>query len=143
MIHIRIIEALQHVAGELLQLFDGQVERLHEFVELHLMDILGDDLVLTGVAHDIHATQEGHRTQNRMRTVQQCHLTFVVGLLRGHEQHVQSGLVGWELLCYLPRGLNHPEVEVLGLNHEVVAIRNLLLNLGDILAGEARHDTIH
>ena len=60
MIHVGVIEALQYVAGELLQLLYRQVERLHEFVELHLMDILGDDLVLTGVAHDIHTTQEGH-----------------------------------------------------------------------------------
>ena len=67
----------------------------------------------------------------------------MVGLLGGYEQHVQTGLVGRKLLGHLPRGLDHPEVEVLGLYHEVVAIRNLLLDLFYLLAGEPRHDTVH
>ena len=56
---------------------------------------------------------------------------------------MQTSLVGGELLGHLSWSLDHPEVEVLGLNHQVVAVRNLLLNLGNLLAGESRYDTVH
>ena len=56
---------------------------------------------------------------------------------------MQTSLVGGELLGYFLRSLDHPEVEGLSLNHEVVAVTDLLLNLLDLIAGEARHDTVH
>ena len=56
---------------------------------------------------------------------------------------MQSSFVCGELLGYFLRSLDHPEMEGLGLYHEVVAIRDLLLNLSNLLAGEARYDTVH
>ena len=142
MVDIRVVEALQHVAGKLLQLVHRQVERLHQLVELHLMEVLADHLMVAGIANDVHAAQEGYGRENGMRTVEEGHLTLMVGLLGGHEQHMQSGLVGRELVGHLLRGLDHPQVEVLGLYDEIVAIADLLLDLCDLLTREARNDTV-
>jgi len=138
----RVVEALQHVAGELLELVHREVERLHELLELHLVDVLRDDLVVAGIAHNVDAAEEGNGREHGVRAVEQGDLTLVVGLLRGNEQHVESGFVGGELGGYLLRGLDDPEVEVLGLYDEVVAIRDLLLNLGNLLAGEAGDNAV-
>ena len=40
MVYVRVVKALEHVTGKLLQLLDGQVECLHQLVELYLVDIL-------------------------------------------------------------------------------------------------------
>ena len=56
---------------------------------------------------------------------------------------MESGLVGGEFLGYLLWSLDYPEVEGFSLYDEVVAIRNLLLNLSDFLAWEARNDTVY
>ena len=56
---------------------------------------------------------------------------------------MQASLVGRELLSNLLWSLDDPEMEVLGLYDEVVAIADLLLNLGNLLAGEARNDTVY
>ncbi len=143
MVNIRVVETLQHVTGKLLQLLHREIERLHEFVELHLMDVLRDDLMVAGITDDVHTTQEGHRRKHGVRTIEQRHLTLVVRLLRGYEQHMQTGLVSGELLGHFLRSLDDPEVEVLGLYDEVVAVTDLFLYLLDLIAGEARHDTVY
>ena len=66
--------------------------------------------------------QECNGREHGVRAIQQRHLTLVVRLLAGYEQHVQSGLVGGELVGHLFRSLDNPQVEVLGLYDEVVAI---------------------
>ena len=78
-----------------------------------------------------------------MRAVQQRYLALVVRFLRGHEEHVQASLVSRELLGYFLRSLDDPQVEVLSLYDEVVAIADLLLNLLDFVAGEAGHDAVY
>ena len=65
-----------------------------------------------------------------------------------HEEHVQAGLVGGELFGQLAQrevlgGLDDPQVEDFGLHYEVVGIADLLLDLSNLLAGEARHDAVN
>ena len=55
MVDERIVKALQHVAGKLLEFVHREVEGLHQLVELHLVDVLADDLVVAGVAYNVHA----------------------------------------------------------------------------------------
>ena len=52
-----------------------------QLIKLYLVDILRDDLVVAGIANDIHAAEECYRRENGVRTIQQCNLTLVVGLL--------------------------------------------------------------
>ena len=40
MVYVWVVEALEHVAGKLLQLLHRQVECLHQLVKLYLVDIL-------------------------------------------------------------------------------------------------------
>ena len=56
---------------------------------------------------------------------------------------MQASLVSGELLGNLFWCLDYPQVEVLGLYYQVVAIRNLLLNLGNLLAWESWYDTVN
>ena len=78
-----------------------------------------------------------------MRTIQQGYLTLVVRLLRRNEEHVEAGFVGREFLGYFLWCLDHPEVEGLSLDNEVVAITDLFLNLLDLIAWEAWYDTVY
>ena len=56
---------------------------------------------------------------------------------------MQSSLVGGELSLDFLRSLDDPQVEVLSLYDEVVAIADLLLNLSNLLAGESRNDAVN
>ena len=148
MVYERILKALQHILCKLLQLFHRQVEGLHQLVKLHLMYILAQNGVLASVAHNVHATQISHRREHGVRTVQQCHLTSVIRLLVVGNEHMQTGLLCWELLLHLFDGhvlslLNHPEVEALSLHDKIVLVAYLLLYLLDGVAWEARHDAVY
>ena len=147
-VHIRVVEALQHIACELAEFVHRQVEGLHEFLELHFVDILSDNGVVASVAHDVDTAEVSHRREDGVGTVEQGNLTLVVGFLRLSDEHMQPGFLCGELLAQLLNGhvlgfLDNPEVEYLGLHHEVVVVAHFLLDSGDVLAGEARHDTVH
>lgn len=57
MVNIRIVEALKHTLAILLQLVHREIEGLHEFVELHLADILAEHGMIAGIAHDVDTRQ--------------------------------------------------------------------------------------
>ena len=78
-----------------------------------------------------------------MRPVQQSHLSPVVRLFVGHKAHVQAAFCSRELLRHAFRCFDDPEVECFALHDELVFVLQFLLNLFDVLAGEARHDTVH
>ena len=107
------------------------------------MDVLADNLVVAGIAHDVHAAKKGHWRQHSVRAVEQSDLALVVRLLRRNKQYVESSLVCGELFGHFLGGFNHPKVEVLGLHHQVVAIAYLLLNLCNLLARETGHDAVN
>ena len=72
----------------------------------------------------------------------------MVRLLALGDEHIQTCLIGGELGTqifdrHILRFLDNPEVENLGLNNQVVCITHFLLNSCDILAGEARNDTVY
>ena len=76
-----VVETLQHIAGKLLQFLNGQVEGLHQFFELNLVDILADDIVLTGITHNVDAAEECNGRENGVRTIEKCDFTLMVRLL--------------------------------------------------------------
>lgn len=78
-----------------------------------------------------------------MRPVQQSHLSPVVRLFVWHKAHVQAAFCSRELLRHAFRCFDDPEVECFALHDELVFVLQFLLNLFDVLAGEARHDTVH
>ena len=78
-----------------------------------------------------------------MRPVQQGHLSPVVRLFVGHKAHVQAAFCSRELLRHAFRCFDDPEVKCFALHDELVFVLQFLLNLFDVLAGEARHDTVH
>ena len=83
-----------------------------------------------------------------MRTVEQCYLTLVVWSLRLSNKYVETCLICREFLaqllaCHVLCLFDNPEVEDFSLNNEVVAIANLLLNLSNLIAWEARNDTVN
>ena len=148
MINIRVVETLQYVSGKLLQLVHRKIQGLHQLLELYFMDILTDHLVVASIAYDIHATQISHRTQYGVRTIQQGHLTLVVRLLTLSDEHVQASLLCRELCAqvldrHIGRLLDYPEVEDLCLYNEVVCIRNLLLDVSNLLTWESGNDTVY
>jgi hypothetical protein len=107
------------------------------------MDVLANDLMVAGITNDVDTAEESDRREYGMRAVEQGDLTLVVRLLTGYEQHMKARLVGRELTGDLSWCLDYPQVEVLSLYDEVVAIAYLLLYLGNLLAWEARHDAVY
>ena len=78
-----------------------------------------------------------------MRTIEQGHLALVIRFLTWHEEHMETSLVSRELVGHFLGSLNHPQMEGLSLNNEVVAVTNLLLDLSNLLAGETWNDTVN
>ena len=147
MVDKRVVEALQHVAGKLLQFVHREVEGLHQFVELHLVDVLANDLVVASVANDVDTAEVGNRRKHGMRTIEEGHLALVIGLLALCDEHVKTGFLGGEFSAQLFAShvfcfLNHPKVENLGLHDQVVLVADFLLYFGDFLAGEAGDDAV-
>lgn len=95
MLYIGIVETLQYVSSEFLSTRRyRQVQRLHQFIELHFADILADDRMIAGVTHNVYAGEIGHRRKYGVRAVQQGNLFFHGKGASGlHEEHVQSGFV--------------------------------------------------
>ena len=104
--------------------------------------------MLTGITHDVQTCKESNWRKDCVRTVEQCHLTLVVGRLVVGEHHVQPGLVGREFTGKLLQrqvrcGLYDPQMESFGLHHHLIGIAHFLLNGFNVLAGETRHDAVH
>ena len=103
---------------------------------------------MASVADDVDTAEVSNRREDGVRTIQESDLTCVVWLLALGDEHVETGLVGRELLTQLGDRhvgwlLDDPEVEDLGLYHQVVAIASTLLELVDVLAWEARNDAVN
>ena len=148
MVNIRVVEALQHVAGKLLQLVHWQIQGLHQLFKLYLVDVLADYLMVAGIANDVNAREISHGRENGVRTVEQGHLALVVWLLAFGDEHMQAGLLcgefGTQVFdAHVGWLLDDPEVEDLCLYDEVVGIGNLLLDIGNLLAGESGNDAVN
>ena len=148
MIHIRVVEAFQNITGKVAQFIHGQVQCFHQFLELHLMDILAYHLVVAGISYDVYAREESDRGEHGMRTVQQGNLTLMIRLLALGDEHVQTRFLSRELLTqrldtHVLRLLNYPEMEGLGLYHQVVFVSYFLLNISYFLTWEAWYDTVN
>ena len=148
MVNVRVVETLQNVGTELLQLLHREVEGLHEFLELYLVDVLTDNLVVASIADDVNAREVSNRRENGVRTVEQRNLTLVVRSLALGDENVKTCLLCRELLAELLDRhicwfLDNPEVEDFCLNNEVVLVANLLLDVGNLLAWEARNDAVN
>ena len=148
MVNKRVVETLQHVGCKLLQFVHREVESFHQLLELHLVDVFANHLMVAGVANDIDTAEVSHWGEDGVRAIEQCHLALVVGLLALGNQHVQAGFLSGEFgaklfACHILGLLNHPEVEDFGLHHQVVLVANLLLDVGNLLAGEAGNDAVN
>ena len=104
--------------------------------------------MLAGIAHDVQSCQESYGREHGVRSIEQGHLTLVVGRLVVCENHVKTRFVCRELPCQLFDGqvgsrLNNPKVEGFSLNYHLVGITHFLLDSVDILAREAGDDTVH
>ena len=147
-IYVRVVETLQHTLAVGFQFLLRQVERLQQFVEHHFVDVLTQHLMVACIANDVDAAEVGDRTEHGVRTVQQRHFALVIRFLALGDEDVQSGFVSRELGFqffdrHVLRFLDHPEVEDLGLHHEVVVVTHFLLDSRDVFAREARYDTVH
>ena len=148
MIHEGVAEALHHIVSKAAQLIFRQIQRRQQLLVHHAANEGADDLVLTGIADNVQSSQEGHRREHGVRTVEQRHLTLMVGRFVVREDHMQPCLISRELAGQLfqrqiGRSLDDPEMEGFRLNHHLVSIAHLLLNGIDIFTREARHDAIH
>lgn len=147
MVDKRVVETLEDVGSKLLKLLHREIEGLHKLIELHLMDVFADDRVVASVADDIDAAEECDRREDGVRAIEESYLTLVVRLLALSDEDMETSLLCGELLAkilnaHVLRLLDDPEVENLSLDDEVVRIANRLLNLSDVLTGEARDNAI-
>ena len=72
----------------------------------------------------------------------------MIGSLALSDEYMETSLLCGELLTkrsasHVGRTLDNPEVEDLGLDHQVVGIAGTLLQLGDVLAWEAGNDAVN
>ena len=79
MLDIRIAEAQQHVARELLQFVLRQGQRGDNFLRQGVGQPGAHLRVVDGVAHGFQAGQQGHGHQRRMAAVEDAHLALLVG----------------------------------------------------------------
>ena len=148
MVYVWVVETLQYVGSKLLKLFHRQVQSLHKLVELYLVDVLADNLVVASIANDVDTAEECNWRQYCVRTIEQCNLALVVWFLALCDENVQTSLFCREfcaklLACHVLSLFDNPEVEDFCLYNEVVLVRNLLLNLSNLLAWESRNDTVY
>ena len=147
MVNEWVIETLKDIGRELLKFVDGEVEGLHEFIELDLVDVASYNRVVAGVANDVNAAKVGHGREDSVGTVEEGDLTFMVGFLAWCDEDVESCLLGRELGAegvdvHVVGFLDDPEVEGFALYDEVVGIGDALLNVSNFLTWEAGNDTI-
>lgn len=81
--------------------------------------------MFASIAYDVHPTQESNGREHCVRTVEQCHLAGMVGLLIVGNDHMKSGFVGGKLFSQLFRAhvfslFDDSQMKTLGFNHEVV-----------------------
>lgn len=148
MVDERVLETLEHIVGKLLAFVDGQVEGLHEFVELHLVDVASDNGMLACIANDVDSAQESHRREYCVRTIEQSNLASMVRLLIVGDENMKTSLLCGELLSHLFDGhilslFDDPQVEVLRFHYEVVLVANLLLDFVDGVAWKTRYDAVY
>ena len=140
-----IVEPLQDPGGELRQLLPVLVDHRNDLLGDHVVDEPLDGGRIESVHHRLAAHLQGDGDHTRVRSVQDADLLVAELLDRRHENDVQPRLVQRKFLHHLLVALSAdgPEVVQLGLHHEVVVIADLLLDLADLLAREARHDAVH
>ena len=63
-----------------------QVQRFHQLVKHHFMDVLSDYRMLAGIAYNIYLRQIGYWRQYGMRSIQQGYFSFVVRFFRRNKQ---------------------------------------------------------
>ena len=108
MVNKRIVEALQYIFCKLFQFVFRQVQRFHQLVKHHFMDVLSDYRMLAGIAYNIYLRQIGYWRQYGMRAIQQGYFSFVVRFFRRNKQYIQSGFVGREFFGDFLRSLDDP-----------------------------------
>jgi len=143
-----VVEASKHVLSELLEFVHRKVERLHQLVELYEVDVFAHYRVVASVTHDVDAAEVSHWREHGVRSVEEGHLALVVRLLVVGDDDLETSLVSREFSLELLNGhvlslLDNPEVECLGLNNEVVTVRDLLADGVNVLARESRNDTVN
>ena len=148
MVNVRIVEALEHVSSKLLELFHREVESLHEFVVLYLLDVRSNNRIVESIAHDIDAREISHRRENSVRAIEESYLTLMVWSLRLSDENVETSLISREFLTQFFAShvfclLDYPEVEDFSLYDEIVLITDLILDFYDILTWEARYDAVN
>src|SRR5574344_293215 len=143
MVNERIHETFENITGKLLKFILRQVESFHKFLILNFMNKLTYDRVFAGITNNIYSAKECDRTKNSVRTIQQCHLTLMVWSLGRNKEYMKSGFVCRELLGYLFRSLDNPQVEYFSLYDHIVGIAYLFLNIFYILARESRYYTVN
>ncbi len=76
-----------------------------------------------------------------MRAVEYSHLLVAELLYRGHELHIESRLVEWQLTLYLQIAVASygPYMVKFTLDYEIVIITELLLKLVNSVVRESRH----
>ena len=78
MVNVWVVESFENVSGKLLQLFHREVERLHEFVILYLLDVRTYYWVMECITYDIDARKVSYRGEDCVRTIEESHLTLMV-----------------------------------------------------------------
>ena len=78
-----------------------------------------------------------------MRTVEQCHLSFMVWSLARNKEHIQTSLICRELGSNRLRSLDHPKMEDLALNNQIVLEADALVDLVDGILRITRNDSVY
>ena len=103
---------------------------------------------MAGIAYNVYATEISDRGEDGVRTIEEGNLSLMIGSLALSDEYMETSLLSGELLTkgsasHVGRTLDNPEVEDLGLDHQVVGIAGTLLQLGDVLAWEAGNDAVN
>ena len=78
-----------------------------------------------------------------MRAVEQSHFSFMVWSLAWNEEHIQTSLVSWELCSNRFWSLDHPKMEDLTLDNEVVLEADALVDLVDGVLRITWNDSVY
>ena len=104
--------------------------------------------MMAGIANNVYAAEISDRREDGVRTIEEGNLSLMIGSLALSDEYMETSLLCGELLTkgsasHVGRTLDNPEVEDLGLDHQVVGIAGTLLQLGDVLAWEAGNDAVN
>ena len=104
--------------------------------------------MVASVANDVDTAEECNWRQYCVRAIKQCNLALVVWFFALCDENVQTSLFSREFCaklfaCHVLSLFDNPEVEDFCLYNEVILVRNLLLNLCNLLAWESWNDTVY